>query len=169
MSCTDFEIRDYFLDELPEADKRQAARHLASCSRCAHRNWRGYGIFDSLWSLFPIKSRRRELASFRIKFSSHREPAGSGTDSGTRVRGWASLRLRCCRLRSCSFAMRPAPVVRFVERPAAAHCGRLRLRMQPVIDAAVRKAVAETELHGSSSAQTNFLAVAQRKYRERPA
>jgi anti-sigma factor RsiW len=35
MTCTDFDIRDYFLGELPEKDRPPAARHLASCSWCA--------------------------------------------------------------------------------------------------------------------------------------
>jgi anti-sigma factor RsiW len=34
MSCSPFDLRDYFFGELPEEDRRQADLHLKSCANC---------------------------------------------------------------------------------------------------------------------------------------
>ena len=34
MSCTDFDLRDYFFGELPEAQRSAAERHVAACGEC---------------------------------------------------------------------------------------------------------------------------------------
>ena len=34
MSCSPFDLRDYFLNELPDADRRQADAHVKTCSAC---------------------------------------------------------------------------------------------------------------------------------------
>jgi anti-sigma factor RsiW len=34
MSCSPFDLRDYFFGELPEADRRQADLHLKTCAGC---------------------------------------------------------------------------------------------------------------------------------------
>ena len=161
MSCTDFEIRDYFLDELPEADKRQTARHLASCSRCASE-------LEGLRHLrFALESVPDQEPPQRIGFVSDKifEPSrarriwNSFWHSGPQL-GFASAAMLSAAL--VFFAMRPAPAVRLVERPVAA-ATETSASMQPLIDAAVRKAVAETEVRQQQRTDA-LLAVAQRKY-----
>ena len=160
MSCTDFEIRDYFLDELPEADKRQTARHLASCSRCASE-------LEELRHLrFALESVPDQEPPQRIGFVSDKifEPSRARRiwnafwQSGPRL-GFASAAMLSAAL--VFFAMRPAPVVRFLERPVAVT--QTSASIQPLIDAAVSKAVAETEARQRQRTD-ELLAVAQRKY-----
>ena len=42
MSCSPFDLKDYFLEELADPERRQVEAHVKNC-RPAARNWTGCG------------------------------------------------------------------------------------------------------------------------------
>ncbi len=151
MNCADFEIRDYFLDELPEEERRGTARHLHSCSSCSAE-------LDQLRHLrFALESIPDQEPPQRIGFVSDKvfEPSRSRRawnafwNSAPRL-GFASAAMLAAAL--VTFSLRPAPA-RFVDRPAdrlvIAATQPAPTEIAPLIDQAVdqavRKAVADTE------------------------
>lgn len=142
MSCSDFEIRDYFLGELSEAEKARTVRHLAGCPDCASE-------LEGLRHLrFALESIPDQEPPQRIGFVSDKifEPSKARRlwnnfwQSAPQL-GFASAAMLSAAL--VFFAVRPVPVVRFVEKPVPVVVASAPI--QPQIDEAVRKAVAETE------------------------
>ncbi len=148
MNCTDFEIRDYFLGELPEADRQRTVRHINSCSGCA-------GELEQLRHLrFALESLPDQEPPQRIGFvsdkvfepSRHRRAWNAFWTSAPRL-GFASAAMLSAAL--VTLAFKPAPA-RIIERPAtvagiAANAAPAIPDVSSQIDRAVRKAVADTE------------------------
>jgi len=144
MNCTDFEIRDYFLGELPDSERQRTARHLHSCSGCA-------GELEQLRHLrFALESIPDQEPPQRIGFVSDKvfEPSrrrrawNAFWTSGPRL-GFASAAMLSAAL--VTLAFKPAPA-RFVERPVIATAASAIPDVSSQIDRAVRKAVADTEV-----------------------
>ena len=166
MSCTEFDLRDYFLGELPEADRLRAARHVAGCSGCS----------EELGSLHQLRLALESLPDQeppqRIGFVSDKifEPSrmrrlwNSFWHSAPRL-GFASAGMLSAAL--VFFALRPSPVVRIVEKPVPAVTASALTPpdLQPLIQEAVRKAVAETEARQQSRTAT-LLSAVERKHEE---
>jgi len=51
MSCSPFDLRDYFLNELPDADRRQVDAHIKTCSTCRDEMERLHLTETALFSL----------------------------------------------------------------------------------------------------------------------
>ena len=145
MNCTDFEIRDYFLGELPEAERQRTARHMNSCSGCA-------GELEQLRHLrFALESIPDQEPPQRIGFVSDKvfEPS-------RRRRAWNAFWNSAPRLGFVSAAMLSAALLTLAFKPAAAPLvdrppavANLQAPVpdvSPQIDRAVRKAVADTEM-----------------------
>jgi len=159
MSCSPFDLRDYFLKELPPADRGQVDSHLRSCVECREELDRLQLTEAALFSL------RDEEIPQRIAFVSDKifEPSP--------VRRWfdafwgstARLGFASAALLSCSIfyfaATRPAPAPRapaVIERiTAASQPGLSPAEVQQQIQQAVAQAVGEVEVR--QAAKTNKL------------
>lgn len=187
MTCTDFDIRDFFLGELPESDRERTVRHLASCSGCA-------GELESLRHLrFALELLPDQEPPQRIGFVSDKvfEPARSRRmwnafwNSAPRL-GFASAAMLSVAL--VIFAFRPAPVAVVSRAPITAQTLAFSGVKPPgvklpdvklpdvtlpdvtplineTIREAVRKAVADTELRQQKRTDL-LLAASERKHEQ---
>ena len=182
MTCTDFDIRDFFLGELPESDRERTVRHLAACSGCA-------GELESLRHLrFALELLPDQEPPQRIGFVSDKvfEPARSRRmwnafwNSAPRL-GFASAAMLSVAL--VIFAFRPAPVAIVSRVPITAQTvafSGVKLPdvklpdvtlpdVTPLINEtvreAVRKAVADTELRQQKRTDL-LLAASERKHEQ---
>ena len=136
MSCTAFDVRDYFLGELPEAERREAGRHIQACEACA-------GELDRLKLMRnALAALRDEDPPQRIGFVSDKvfEPSpvrrwlGSFWLSGARL-GFASAAMLALAI---VFSAAHRPVEKIVETRTVAAA-------QPDVSALIEKAVADLE------------------------
>ena len=182
MTCTDFDIRDFFLGELPESDRERTVRHLASCSGCA-------GELESLRHLrFALELLPDQEPPQRIGFVSDKvfEPARSRRmwnafwNSAPRL-GFASAAMLSVAL--VIFAFRPAPVAVVSRAPITAQTLAFSGVKPPdvklpdvklpdvtplineTVREAVRKAVADTELRQQKRTDL-LLAASERKHEQ---
>jgi anti-sigma factor RsiW len=120
MSCSPFDLNDYFLDELSGAEKRQVEAHAKTCAECREE-------IDRLRIMgAALRSMPEEEIPQRIAFVSDKifEPSpwrrrlAAFWNSGARL-GFASAAMLSASL--VVFAFRPAPVtiVRTVPAPAS--------------------------------------------------
>ncbi len=157
MSCTEFDIRDYFLGELSEAEKARTVRHLSACTGCTAE------LEDLRHLRFALESLPDQEPPQRIGFVSDKifEPSRARRiwngfwQSGPRL-GFASAAMLSAAL--VFFALHPTREVRFVEKPVP-----VAVNVQPQIDEAVRKAVAATEARQQQRTEALVSAV-QHKY-----
>lgn len=157
MSCTAFDLRDYFLGELPEAERLQAGRHIQGCENCSRE-------FEQLKLMrTALATLRDEEPPQRIGFISDKvfEPSAA--------RRWlSSFWLSGARLGFASAAMLSAALVVFaVNRPVEKIVEtRTVVAAQPHEDtqAIVAKAVAEAEARQERKTR-DLLAVAEEKHR----
>ena len=89
MSCSPFDLRDYYLKELTDPQQRQVESHVKDCSACREELERLRLTQAALFSL------RDEEIPQRIAFVSDPvfEPSvlgAGGRRSGDRLGGWAS-------------------------------------------------------------------------------
>ena len=94
MSCSPFDLRDYFLKELPESEQRQVEAHVRNCQPCFEELDRLRVTEAALFAL------REEEIPQRIGFVSdkisNRRPGGAGGPRcGDPPRGWPSPRRPC--------------------------------------------------------------------------
>jgi anti-sigma factor RsiW len=159
MSCTGFDVRDYFLGELPEPERLQAARHIQGCAGCT-------GELEQLQYLrTALGTLRDEEPPQRIGFVSDKvfEPSpvrrwlGGFWLSGARV-GFASAAMLSAAL---VFSATHRPETKLagtkVVTPAAEQ------DVQSIVNEAVHRAVAETEARQEKKTR-DLLAVAEEKH-----
>ena len=96
MSCSPFDLRDYFFGELAEPERRQLELHLRSCSGC-HEDLDRLRITHS-----TMLALRDEEIPQRIGFVSDKVfepslPRRWWLSIWGPPGGWASLRRPCCR------------------------------------------------------------------------
>jgi anti-sigma factor RsiW len=159
MSCSPFDLRDYFLKELPDTESRQVDTHIKGCARCREELQQLRLTEAALFSL------RDEEIPQRIAFVSDRvfEPSPLR-------RWWMAFWGSSGKLGFASAAMLSAALVVFaLVRPAPAPAP------QPVaqqaapqfttaqLDAAVAKAVAEIEARQNRKT-AELLAAAEKRY-----
>jgi anti-sigma factor RsiW len=147
MNCSPFDVRDYFLQELPESEQRQVEVHVKSCQGCREELEQLRATEASLMCL------RDEEIPQRIAFVSDKifEPSPAR-------RWWSSFWGSTARLGFASaamlstaivvYALRPGPVpmtVAGAPTPAAVVQTVSDSDIQARIDQAVAKAVAAVE------------------------
>ena len=145
MSCSPFDLRDYFLKELPDSDERQVEAHVRNCQPCLEELDRLRLTEAALFAL------REEEIPRRIAFVSDQvfEPSPWR-------RWWAGLWASTARLAFASAAMLSIAIVVGALRPAGQQIA-LRpsapqvvqaisdTEIQSRIDTAVTKAAAQVE------------------------
>lgn len=141
MSCSPFDLNDYFLKELPDSGRRQVEQHLGECGRCREELERLRLTEASLFAL------REEEIPQRIAFVSDKvfEPSwwrrGLAAFWGSAARlGFASAAMLSVAIVIYGLAVtsRTPAVYRTTHEVTAAD-------IQARIDTAVQKAVAESE------------------------
>jgi anti-sigma factor RsiW len=144
MSCSPFDLRDYFLKELPDSERRQVEVHVGNCQPCREELDRLRLTEAALFAL------REEEIPQRIAFVSDKvfEPSSWR-------RWWAALWGSTARLAFASAAMLSIAIVVAALRPV----GQIAVRpgappvvqavndteIQTRIDSAVAKAVAQVD------------------------
>jgi anti-sigma factor RsiW len=151
MSCSPFDLKDYFLQELADPQRRQVEAHVKSCQPCREELDRLRLTEAALFAL------RDEEIPQRIAFVSDpvfepspwRRALSAFWNSGARL-GFASAAMLSAAL--VVFALQrpaPAPVVNVApasaQTVAAAGPAMTEVEVQARIDAAVAKAVAPLE------------------------
>jgi hypothetical protein len=151
MSCSPFDLKDYFLQELADPQRRQVEAHVKTCQPCCEELDRLRLTEAALFAL------REEEIPQRIAFVSDpvfepspwRRALSAFWNSGARL-GFASAAMLSAAL--VVFALHrpaPAPVVSVapatVQAVAAGAPGLTEAEVQARIDAAVAKAVAPLE------------------------
>jgi anti-sigma factor RsiW len=151
MSCSPFDLRDYFLKELPAPDTRQVESHVRTCRSCQEELERLRLTETALFSL------RDEEVPQRIAFVSDKifEPSAwrrtwsTFWNSGARL-GFAGAAMLSIAI-LVSAMTRPVPVIQ--PPPAAAVNPVSDAEIQARIDAAVLKAVTESETRNETRTQ----------------
>jgi anti-sigma factor RsiW len=145
MNCSPFDLKDYFLKELPAASRRPVEDHLRACPACREELDRLRLTEAALFAL------RDEEVPRRIGFVSDEvfEPArwrrwwGAFWGSTARL-GFASAAMLSIAILVHGF-VRPAPPVQFASRPAAVAASVSPAEVQSLIQAAVAQSVSESE------------------------
>lgn len=140
MSCSPFDLRDYFFGELPEEHRRQVELHGKSCAACREELERLASTQSVLLTL------RDEEIPQRIGFVSDRvyEPS-------IMLRWWRAFWGSAPRLGFASAAMLSAAIIfSAAHRPApasapAADVAKLQADFSKRVDEAVERAVAESD------------------------
>jgi hypothetical protein len=159
MSCSPFDLRDYFFGELAEKDRRQVETHSKTCVRCREELQR----LESTQAV--LLSVRDEEIPQRIGFVSDRvyEPS-------VPRRWWRAFWGSAPRLGFASAAMLSVAIVVFaVDRPAPPRAaptvdvGKLQADFSRQLNEAVTKAVADSDTrHAQRTAE--LLATATRRF-----
>jgi anti-sigma factor RsiW len=148
MSCSPFDLKDYFLKELPAAGRQPVEAHLRACPACREELDRLRLTEAALFSL------RDEEVPQRIGFVPDEvfEPArwrrwwGAIWGSSARL-GFASAAVLSIAILVHAF-VRPAPLARLASTPAAAVATIASIspaEVQNLIQAAVARSVSESE------------------------
>jgi anti-sigma factor RsiW len=96
MSCSPFDLRDYFLQELANPQQRQVEAHVKTCAPCREELDR-LRITEA-----ALRSMADEEIPQRIAFVSNRLLGAAGWPrSGTPALAWGSRPRPCCRRRWC--------------------------------------------------------------------
>ena len=139
MSCSPFDLKDYFFGELPPRDRRTVDLHLASCPKCQEE-------IDALnLTQNALLMVRDEEPPSRIAFVSDKvfEPRWyqSFWNSGPKL-GFAASAILAAAILVHGFELnRPAPpVVAHTQQPSITEA-----EVATRVEAAVQKAVAESE------------------------
>ena len=166
MSCSPFDLRDYFLKELPEGDRRQVDQHLKGCAGCREELDRLHLTEAALLTL------RDEEMPQRIAFVSDKifEPSPARRwwtalwSSGARL-GFASAAMLSAAL-VFSALTRPAPVP--APAPGSAASMVTAAAMEQLIDRRVTVAVekASAEIDARQQKRTSDLIAAVEKRHE---
>jgi anti-sigma factor RsiW len=147
MSCSPFDLKDYFLKELPDSERRQVEGHARQCRPCREELER---LRQTEASLFAL---RDEEIPRRIAFVSDKvfEPA-------LWRRWWAAFWGSAARLGFASAAMLSIAILVFaltrppVQSPLAS-ASAAPANVQAQIQAAVAAAVHESELRQSANTE----------------
>ena len=135
MSCSPFDLRDYFLKELPESEGKQVEVHVKTCAACREELERLRLTEAALVSL------RDEEIPQRLAFVSDKIFGPSPWR-----RGWAAFWNSGARLGFASAAMLSAALVVYTAGGGAARqAGGTTVALTPQIQAAVDRAVAASE------------------------
>jgi len=145
MSCSPFDLKDYFLKELPAADRLPVEAHLRACPACREELDRLRLTEAALFSL------RDEEVPQRIGFVSDEvfEPArwrrwwGAFWGSSARL-GFASAAVLSIAILVHAF-VHPAPPAQLASRQPAVVASISPAEVQSLVQAAVARSVSESE------------------------
>jgi hypothetical protein len=159
MSCSPFDLRDYFFGELGEAERRKVDQHVRSCGSC-HEEMERLRVTHSALLALP-----EEEAPQRIGFVSDPvfEPSGAG-------RLWRAFWGSAPRLGFASAAMLSAALLVFAfSRPAvpaamvvAADTAKIEQQVSERVATAVQKAAAESEARQEKKTRELLVAAEER-------
>lgn len=166
MSCSPFDLRDYVLSELAEEDRREVERHVRTCAGC-HEELERLRVTQA--ALLVL---REEEVPQRIGFVSDKvfEP-------WPLRRGWQAFWGSAARLGFASAAMLSIALITFtLLRPGLGplppgpqpDTARFEAEIASRVDAAVEKAVAQSEARQARRTE-ELLAAAENRHRQQRA
>jgi anti-sigma factor RsiW len=165
MSCSPFDLRDYLLSELAENQRRQVDLHLMSCGAC-HEDFERLRVTHA-----ALMGLRDEEVPQRIGFVSDKIFEPSPIRRAWRAFWGSSARLGFASAAMLSAALvvftlfRPAPAAPVVAHVQPPDTARIETIIAARVDAAVAKAVAETEQRQARKT-AELLATADQRYRQ---
>jgi anti-sigma factor RsiW len=146
MSCSPFDLRDYFLKELPDPEGRQVEAHVKACQPCREELERLRLTENALFSL------RDEEIPQRIAFVSDKifEPSPARRWWNAFWGSGARLGFAAAAILAIAIVVRPAGRVTYLPGPPAQAPATVvqtvsDAEIQSRVDAAVTKAVAQVE------------------------
>ena len=143
MSCSPFDLRDYFLQELPSPQRLQVEAHVKTCHPCREELERLQLTEAALFSLRDEEIPQR-IAFVSDQFSSPRPCAAGSAASGDPRRAWGSPPLPCFPRRLSILLQLVRLPRRIARRPLPwPPCLLPRQEIQQQIQQAVAKAVAK--------------------------
>jgi anti-sigma factor RsiW len=147
MSCSPFDLRDYFLQELADPQRRQVESHVKACQSCREELDRLQLTQTALFSLHEeeIPQRIAFVSDPIFEPSPLRRFFSDFWGSAARL-GFASAAMLSAAL--VVFALHkpaPAPIVQMASPGVVTRTVVTGSDVQPMIDALVAKAVAESE------------------------
>ena len=153
MNCSPFDIKDYFLKELPDASRRPVEDHLRTCAACREELDRLRLTEAALFAL------RDEEIPQRIGFVSDEvfEPApwrrwwGALWGSAARL-GFASAAMLTVAILVHAF-VHPAPVIRLAASPAVTIASISPAEVQNMIQAAQARSERESDARHAEQTQ----------------
>ena len=153
MSCSPFDLKDYFLKELPDANRRPVEDHLRTCPACREELDRLRLTEAALFAL------RDEEVPQRIGFVSDEvfEPArwrrwwGALWGSAAQL-GFASAAMLSIAILVHAF-VRPAPVVHLASSPAVTAASISPAEVQDMIQAALARSERESDARQAEKTQ----------------
>ncbi len=166
MSCSPFDLRDYYFKELAENERRQTEIHVKTCAHCREELDRLRGTEAALLTLPD-----REIPQ-RIGFIS--DPV---FEPSPIARWWAAFWGSAARLGFASAAMLSIAVIVFsftrpvpqVSAPAPASHAALQAELSKRVNEAVQKAVAESDVRHAHQVAELLAATEKRNTLEREA
>ena len=169
MSCSPFDLKDYLLDELAAPDRRLVEKHVGACSGCREELDRLRLTQAALFSL------PGEEIPQRIAFVSDKVFAPSAWRRALQTFWGSSARLvfASAAIFSCALVVtalyRPVPAPAGPAAVSQAQLTRLQADFNRRLDAAVQKAVAESEARQERRTGELLRAVEQRNEFDRRA
>jgi len=164
MSCSPFDLRDYFLDELAEEERRQVLQHVRSCGGCQEELERLHITRATLLAV-----REEEEVPQRIGFVSDKVFEPSALRRAWQAFWGSSAKVGFASAAMLSMALvfftlfRQAPVVASL---APTDTSRIEAQVAARVTAAVEKAVAESETRQAGKTAA-LLAAAQQQFESR--
>jgi anti-sigma factor RsiW len=165
MSCSPFDLRDYLLGELPQPDRRQVETHVHTCIGCREELSRLQATHVALRSLADeeIPQRIAFVSDKVFAPSPWRRAAQAFWNSSARLGFVSAAMLSCALVVTALYRPAPAPAgpapVSQVEK---ARVDRLEADFDSRVQAAVQKAVAESEARQSEKTAKLIQAVEKR-------
>ena len=158
MSCSPFDLRDYFLEELTPGERRQVDAHIKKCAACGEELDRLRLTQSALLTV------RDEEMPQRIAFVSDPVFEPSPLRRAWRAFWGSGARLAFAGAAMLSIAILVSALTRPAPAPAPAAVDRVALERQfdARLDRAVRKAVAESE-ERQARKTSQLLAAADRR------
>lgn len=159
MNCSHYDIKGYFLEELPAEEHAAAETHLKTCAACREE-------------LERLRATRAALAALPAEEPPHRIAFVS--DKIFEPRGWARWWASMPRMAFASAALLALAIVAhgWLQRPAAqpapdlaALREQLRAELSRQFQGAIEKAVAETAAR-EAQRTAELLAAAERRYEQ---
>ena len=157
MSCSPFDLRDYFFDELPVEARRQMDVHIKACASCRDEMAQ-YRATELALRMLPDEEipKRIGFVSDRVYEPSRMRRWWEAFWGSAPKLGFASAAMLSLALVTTA-VHRPEPVA--ITTPVVIDQAKIEARISREVAVAVEKAVAESEAR-----TTKLLAAAERRY-----
>jgi anti-sigma-K factor RskA len=170
MSCSPFDLRDYLLNELDQPGRRQVEHHVRGCSDCREELGRLQTTHAALHTLADeeIPQRIAFVSDKVFAPSPWRRAAQAFWNSSARLGFVSAAMLSCALVVTALYRPAPAPGgAPSVSQVEKARVEKLEADFDSRVNAAVQKAVAESEARQAEKTATLVQALEKRNEMDR--